>query len=166
MPHSVKTWFRFTWKWFTGLHRRIKRFCASGKLNSVMCTYCQAKSNTKEKWNPYLTGSTTNYYRWLTDPRHTFLQQDRICFLCDNTKWAGTILFLAGIEIVAVRQWFIGQMIGKRKFLAMFFFCLKLHTYEQHTPITKIHKIRLDIGNCGYELHYNEHPFSDTPTLL
>lgn len=34
-------------------------------------------------------GSTANYYRWLTDPGHTFLEQDNVCFLCDNTKWAG-----------------------------------------------------------------------------
>lgn len=38
----------------------------------------------------------------------------------------GTILFLAGIDIVAVRQWFTGQMTHRRKFLAMFILCLPL----------------------------------------
>lgn len=62
------------------------------------------------------------------------------------------MLFLAGIVIVAVKQWFTGQVIGKRKILVMFTFLSPLVSHfthmNTHTPFTKIRnrQIRHGVG--------------------
>lgn len=61
------------------------------------------------------------------------------------------MLFLASTVIVAVKQWFTGQIIRKRKFLVMkFILCLPLshtsHTWTHTHPSQKFTTVRLDMG--------------------
>lgn len=104
---------------------------------------------------------------WLTDPRHTFLEQDNICFLCDNTKWAGNNIVSGRhryccCQAVVHRADDMQEKVSCNVHSLSPFVSSFTHMSSTH-PSQKFTTVRLDIGNCGYEIYYNEHSFSDTP---